>query len=154
LYDIDLRWGITEDEAANERVIDLCLEQVDACRPFFLAFLGHRYGWVPAKIPQETQQRFPFIARYPGVSVTELEIRHGAVLDPKDGSLLVLLRGENAVTSIPEATRKRDFVESDSAMQRRLADLRRELESSLPGVQPYTATWNATRYDRVNRTEG
>ena len=60
LYDIDLRWGITEDEAKNEKVISLCLEQVDECKPFFLAFLGHRYGWVP------------------GVSVTELESRrHG-----------------------------------------------------------------------------
>ena len=51
LYDIDLRWGITEDEAKNEKVIGLCLDQVDECRPFFLAFLGHRYGWVPASVP-------------------------------------------------------------------------------------------------------
>ena len=34
LYDIDLRWGITEDDAKNEKVIGLCLEQVDECRPF------------------------------------------------------------------------------------------------------------------------
>ena len=33
LYDIDLRWGITEDEARNEKVIRLCLEQVDECHP-------------------------------------------------------------------------------------------------------------------------
>ena len=44
LYDIDLRWGITEDEAQNEQVIRFCLEQVDERRPFFLALLGHRYG--------------------------------------------------------------------------------------------------------------
>lgn len=77
LYDIDLRWGITEDEAKNAQVISLCLEQVDECRPFFLAFLGHRYGWVPDRVPTHTQERFPFIAQFPGVSVTELELRHG-----------------------------------------------------------------------------
>ena len=32
LYDIDLRWGITEDEVMNEKVIGLCLEQVDECQ--------------------------------------------------------------------------------------------------------------------------
>ena len=51
LYDIDLRWGITEDEAKNEKVIGLCLEQVDECRPFFLAFLGHHLSWSPQSLP-------------------------------------------------------------------------------------------------------
>ena len=82
LYDIDLRWGITEDEARDEKVIRLCLEQVDECRPFFLAFLGHRYGWVPRQVPADTTARYPFAARFPGVSVTELELRHGAMNDP------------------------------------------------------------------------
>src|SRR3954462_14927204 len=77
LYDIDLRWGITEDEAKNEKVIGLCLEQIDECRPFFLAFLGHRYGWVPGQVSPDTQQQFPFVLQFPGVSVTELELRHG-----------------------------------------------------------------------------
>ena len=31
MYDIDPRWGITEDEAQDERVVRLCLEQVDEC---------------------------------------------------------------------------------------------------------------------------
>jgi nephrocystin-3 len=54
LYDIDLRWGITEDEAKNEKVIGLCLEQGDEYRPFFLAFLVRRYGLVPGmtSLPQ------------------------------------------------------------------------------------------------------
>src|SRR5437867_3555714 len=65
LYDIDLRWGVSEDEAGNEKVIGLCLDQVDDCRPFFLAFLGHRYGWVPGQVSDDTQQRFPFVKRFP-----------------------------------------------------------------------------------------
>jgi telomerase protein component 1 len=107
LYDIDLRWGITEDEAKNEKVIDLCLEQVDECRPFFLAFLGHRYGWVPSQVSQETQQRFPVVQQFPGVSVTELELHHGAKLDPASKQSLIRLRREDAVTSIPKPTPQR-----------------------------------------------
>src|SRR4051794_40026280 len=95
LYDIDLRWGITEDEAKNEQVIGLCLDQVDECRPFFLAFLGHRYGWVPGKIQDKTQERFPFVKRFPGVSVTELELRHGVAPNPKGNYTLILLRKED-----------------------------------------------------------
>jgi hypothetical protein len=43
LYDIDLRWAITEDEAKNEKVIGLGLglEQVDKSRPLVLAVLSH-----------------------------------------------------------------------------------------------------------------
>ena len=134
LYDIDLRWGITEDEARNEKVIRLCLEQVDECRPFFLAFLGHRYGWVPERIPDDTTAKYPFVAQFPGVSVTELELRHGAMIDPQGKRALVLLRAEGALASIPEATRNRDFLEADPALQAKLRGLREELESvSGPG---------------------
>jgi hypothetical protein len=40
LIDMDLHWGITPEEAENDRVLDLCLEQIDVCRPFFLGILG------------------------------------------------------------------------------------------------------------------
>ena len=36
LVDIDLRWGVTEEEAQKDQVLDLCLQQIDECRPFFL----------------------------------------------------------------------------------------------------------------------
>ncbi len=156
LYDIDLRWGITEDEARNENVIRLCLEQVEDCSPFFLAFLGHRYGWVPGQIPADTTEKYPFVAKFPGVSVTELELRHGAMIDPQGKRSLVLLRAEGALASIPEATRDRDFLEADPALQARLRALREELERKacpLP-VQAYSAHWNPRPFDRINRTRG
>ena len=44
LVDIDLRWGVTREQADNDEVLDVCLDQIDACRPFFLGILGERYG--------------------------------------------------------------------------------------------------------------
>src|SRR6202047_5395323 len=113
LLDIDLRWGITEEEAKSVKVIGLCLDQVHECRPFFLAFLGQRYGWIPESIPRATQTRFPFVHDFPGASVTELEIRFGATIDPSGKRALFCLRDDSATASIPQATRLRDFVEND-----------------------------------------
>src|SRR5881275_1978382 len=36
LTDIDLRWGITAEDALEGQALTLCLEQVDECRPFFV----------------------------------------------------------------------------------------------------------------------
>ena len=154
LYDIDLRWGITEDEAKNERVVRLCLEQVDACHPFFLAFVGHRYGWVPPKIPADATEKYAFITKFPGVSVTELELRHGAMLEPAGKRSLILLRNDAALESIPQATRNKDFLEADPALRAKLQALRQEIEGCPVPVQPYSATWNPRPYDRVNRMRG
>src|SRR3954471_25009969 len=50
LIDIDLRWGVTREQAENDQVLELCLRQIDDCRPFFIGILGERYGWVPEKL--------------------------------------------------------------------------------------------------------
>ena len=88
LIDIDLRWGVTEEDATrNRNVVRTCLERIDYCRPFFVCFLGQRRGWVPeAKhIAQETLHSFPELARYVGsASVTEMEIFH-ALIQPLHG---------------------------------------------------------------------
>jgi tetratricopeptide (TPR) repeat protein len=153
LYDIDLRWGITEEEARHEKVISLCLEQVDECRPFFLAFLGHRYGWVPGEVPLDTRERFPFVRRLPDVSVTELELRHG-LRAPAEMHALVLFRDEEAVRSVPEALRRQDYQEADPQRQAQLAALEQELRAGPWLVRKYSAAWDPQRYDRVTRTRG
>ncbi len=74
LVDIDLRWGITRQQADNDQVLGLCLQQIDECRPFFLGLLGGRYGWVPSKFPVEVGKRYGWTQHHTGKSVTELEI--------------------------------------------------------------------------------
>lgn len=44
---VDLRWGITEEDARRHGALELCLGEIERCRPFFLALLGERYGWAP-----------------------------------------------------------------------------------------------------------
>ena len=47
LVDVDLRWGITVEEAEQGKVLPICLEEINRARPYFMGFIGDRYGWVP-----------------------------------------------------------------------------------------------------------
>ena len=47
--DLDLRWGITEEESKNGQVVRLCLKGIDDSVPYFICILGDRYGWIPSK---------------------------------------------------------------------------------------------------------
>lgn len=85
LVDVDLRWGISAEEAEQGRVLSICLEEIDQCRPYFIAMLGERYGWVPPADrydPALVEQR-PWLGEHQGsASVTELEIMHAVLNDP------------------------------------------------------------------------
>jgi hypothetical protein len=57
---VDLRWGIREEEAREQRTLAICLREVRRCQalspmPNFLILLGERYGWqpLPEFIPEE-----------------------------------------------------------------------------------------------------
>jgi hypothetical protein len=52
---LDLRWGITQDEAQTRGVLAICLDEIENCRPFFVSLLGDRFGWVPP--PEEVPAR-------------------------------------------------------------------------------------------------
>lgn len=90
--EIDLRWGITEEETKNGRTVEICLEEIDRSRnspPFFIGFLGERYGWIPTQQDLHDYQQTHADSRYveritqalkEQISVTELEMQY-AFLD-------------------------------------------------------------------------
>lgn len=84
--EIDLRWGITEQEAEKGTTVAVCLNEIDRCRdfpPFFIGFLGERYGWVPDQAMLSDYLSGKELNEYvstiqmaldKNISVTELEI--------------------------------------------------------------------------------
>jgi hypothetical protein len=56
LVDLDLRWGVTEEEAEQGKVLEVILREIDRSRPFFVGILGERYGAQPDNIPEDTQR--------------------------------------------------------------------------------------------------
>lgn len=87
LVEVDLRWGITKDQANEGRVIDICFNEIDNSIPFFIGIIGNRYGWCPTKkdISSEDCLHYESILRYTErhLSATEMEIQYG-VLDRQD----------------------------------------------------------------------
>ena len=83
MVDIDLRWGVTEADATqNKNVVEVCLKKIDECRPFFICFLGQRRGWVPkvGEISSNTFRSFPELRTGVGeASITEMEILHALI---------------------------------------------------------------------------
>ncbi|MDP4230581.1 MAG: tetratricopeptide repeat protein [Bacteroidota bacterium] len=84
--EIDLRWGITDEEAHSGRTVRICLEEIDKCRPYFLGIIGSRYGWIPGsnvlELDEQLYKDYPWIAEYgrENKSITEMEFSHGAIL--------------------------------------------------------------------------
>ena len=84
--EIDLRWGVTEEESRNGATVEICLKEIDRCRdfpPFFIGFLGERYGWIPKhedlasywqKHKGSSYAKPILSAVKRGISVTELEM--------------------------------------------------------------------------------
>lgn len=88
IVDVDLRWGITEEESQQGKVIGICLAEIERCRPYFIGMLGERYGWIPQRddYPADLleQETLHWIREHQGgASVTELEILHGVLNDPQ-----------------------------------------------------------------------
>jgi hypothetical protein len=121
--EVDLRWGVTEDESREGLALPICLAEIDECRPFFLAVLGQRYGWVPEVIDPEVVARYPWLSGVSGRSVTELEIRHGALNDGSPAALFYF-RDPAWLDRLPASVDRAQFESADPEAKRRLAALK------------------------------
>ena len=87
LQELDLRWGITEEESQQGKVVDICIKEIKNSTPFFIGLLGERYGWVPNDSEQENIKNTGVFDEYPwiqdklreGISITEIEIQDGVL---------------------------------------------------------------------------
>lgn len=133
--EIDLRWGVTDEQKAEGAVLPICLAEIDRTRPYFIGLLGQRYGWVPDEIPADLVDQLGWLTDDQGRSVTEMEILHGVLNDPRAaGHAMFYLRDPAWVDSLPEVDRS-TYLEESSQGTARLAALRqRILDSEHPAT--------------------
>ena len=81
--EVDLRWGVSDEQKAEGRVLPICLDEVRRCRPYFIGLLGDRYGWILDGVEPAILAREPWLARYRGRSVTEIEMVCGVLDNPE-----------------------------------------------------------------------
>lgn len=125
--DVDLRWGITREQAERGEVLPICLAEIDASRPYFIGILGERYGWVPEEIAEDLVRQMPWLSEHRLSSVTELEIVHGVLNDPAmAGRAFFYLRDPSYSAKVPQE-RRADFESESPESAAKLASLKDRL---------------------------
>lgn len=128
--EIDLRWGITDEERDEGKVLPICLSEIDHCRPWFIGILGERYGSAPRVVPDALAAQMPWLAAEQGKSVTELEILHGVLRSPEmRAQAFFYFRDPAAIRALPEEQRSR-FEERDPAAREKLRALKQQIRAS------------------------
>jgi nephrocystin-3 len=108
IVEVDLRWGISEEQSSRKETLKLCLDEIRACRPYFIGLLGERYGWIPGNesFTEDLLEEEPWLKDTQNKSVTELEILHGVLNNPDmAGRSFFYFRDPRYVETVPEEKR-------------------------------------------------
>ena len=167
LVDVDLRWGVTQEEAEQGKALELCLDEIENCRPFFIGLLGERYGWTPEAYQLPDHPRFDWMKNFEsGHSITALEIYQGVLNNPgMHTSAFFYFRDPAFQKDIPEE-KQSDFCAEDEESATKLKRLKNEIRRvykkyKLPGhiTESYTCSYKGIKVDmkqlkkRQNLTE-
>jgi len=117
---IDLRWGITEEDAKNGKVVEICLDEIQNSRPFFIGLIGHRYGTCTTKEELFKNQNLKdkygsFLEAIDGkLSITELEMQYGVLKhkNPID-AFFYFKTGDDAPEDTDYLSRLRNAIQKD-----------------------------------------
>ncbi len=126
---VDLRHSIetdkNEDAEQRERLIfNICMDEIESCKPFFLGLVGHRYGWIPdnterlsPSIFENVPDDFPIDKEH--LSVTVFEFINGMLSTQSvsaRNNVLVLLRNEDSYAGMDTATRA-DYIDTGDSKE-------------------------------------
>lgn len=114
---IDLRWGINTTDVndfnkRNEKILKVCMSEIDRCHPYFISLIGQRYGWIPSEDllfrcfseNDIIQAKRAFNTNQ--ISVTALETYFGLFKDKSTlNRCFLCLRDDSVYNKIPSAKR-------------------------------------------------
>lgn len=146
----DLRWGINtaelESNAGSRKVLEVCLDEIDRCKPPMVVLLGYRYGWIPDdSLIKTAAERKKMELEDLRKSVTALEIEYGSLRDAKhfSNTLFYFREMEGDIPS--------DYRSEDQEHAAKIAALKERIRSVGGGrIKTFTLHWNGTGFDGVN----
>jgi nephrocystin-3 len=127
--EVDLRWGITDEQKAEGKVLPICLAEIKNCRPYFIGLLGERYGWVPRSIPLDLKKRQRWLNNYESKSITELEIVYGVLKNPKMGGHAYFYFREPSYLDSLNANVRTLYIEKSRDRRQKLTILKQKIVS-------------------------
>ena len=143
IYEADLRWGVTEEDARSARALEICLGEISRSH-YFIGMLGQRYGWVQDKYMVPDLEEYDWIREYPTHrSITELEMYHGALADPEKAmkKAFFFFRDKAFLSEVPEQ-HIGSFVSSSFEDECKIEGLKSRIrESGLEVYDKYPARW-------------
>jgi nephrocystin-3 len=125
--EVDLRWGVTDEEAAEGKVLPICLEEIKRCRPYFIGLLGERYGCVPQHIFDDLIAEQPWIEQHRHRSVTELEIIHGVLRNAEIHQPACFYFRDPSVADNVPAEKAADFTSETPELAEKLRRLKNDI---------------------------
>ncbi|HUS11312.1 MAG TPA: AAA family ATPase [Pyrinomonadaceae bacterium] len=155
LIDVDLRWGVTEEEEKQDKVLGICLDEIQRCRPFFIGLLGERYGLIPPEYYVPDEPQYDWVRDFEkGHSLTALEIYHGVLRDAAmKARAFFYFRDPKFINDLPQEYRVDFLPESDGAKQK-LLRLKDEIRAHCPVYENYACTYGGLNADgRVTLTQ-
>lgn len=144
----DLRWGVDtstlESDEGSQKVLDVCLDEIDRCRPPMVVILGYRYGWLPPEgLIEKAARRRSLSLDNLEKSITALEIEYGALPEAASSNTLFYFREFDG--DIPDHCAPEDA--EHSALLKQLKERIVRLSGGL--VKTYRVRWNGQSLEGV-----
>lgn len=115
---VDLRWGISQEQAESGETIDILLDEIAKC-DIFISLLGERYGSTPNIIPERILQE-NWAKGHSSSSFTALEILH-KLHSKSSAKAFFYFRDPSFIAKIPETEKENYLPESPEAEQKLIA---------------------------------
>lgn len=145
----DLRWGINtgdlDSEEGSRKVLDVCLDEIDRCKPPMVVILGDRYGWIPSEdLTKSAAERKKIELEDLQISVTALEIAYGALSTP-ERCRQALFYFRHIESDCPQ-----DYSVEDAEHEQKLNQLKSKIDELTGGrIKHYSVSWNGEKLEGV-----
>ena len=160
--ELDLRWGISEEESRQGKAVDICLKEIENTQPFFIGLLGSRYGWIPndedrEKISGNTSvfKDYPWLEEElkNGMSITEIEIQQGVLRAEKSGEEInayFYFRSDNPRMPVDEEFKEKPGSLAEEKLKNLKAVLRKEKADRVMEYIDLESLGNLVERDFIN----
>lgn len=122
---VDLRHSVKTNTTMSilereKQIFNVCLEEIDNCKPYFMGVIGHRYGWIPAEdgVPcPRISLPDDFPIKEDNLSVTMYEFLHGFLSSkvPRERTI-VFMRSSKSYLGLDEREREKYIESSDKKL--------------------------------------
>ena len=125
VFEVDLRWGVSEADVT----LEVCLAEVNRCKPFFVGLIGQRYGTVltESELTPELRDAYPILRDGIGRSLTEIEILQGVLADPESSPHAMFFERDKAWLNTLSRKERPRFEEVSRQARAKLGNLRARL---------------------------